>query len=337
MLTEPTVLIVGAGASFDFGLPIGATLAGQIRESLSFEWDSELTRGDRALLDAARQAGVDVDRFLQDALKIAAALPWFKSIDDCLHTNSHNELGVLAGKMAIARQIALAESVSSIAKLWGTPRERQGVMDALRRTWAGDFVQLLVTGVTHADHLTVFDNLKVVSFNYDRCIESLLYHLIQPALDITAEQAAEAMQRLRVYHPYGSLGPIPALSPNRQGVRYGGVAGLNLSAAAERLFVYTEAREEPADLAEMKQAVFNAQKLLFLGFGFHEQNVKLLQASDGANAPHRIFATVMGEHNPAIMVYQERVMNLLGAAGPITMVDKDCSSFFQQYGVALSG
>lgn len=336
MLVEPTVLVLGAGASFEFGLPVGGTLAKQIQDRLTYEFDFQITHGDADILQAMQKAGLPPATSVPAATKIAAALPTFKSIDDCLHSHSHNEAGVLAGKMAIGRCIADAEANSKVAPLWrGDQEQRDHAAAALRGTWAGALVTTLVTGVRRSDYRQIFHDLTIVSFNYDRCIEAVLFHLIQAALDIDQNQAAEAMEGLKVYHPYGSLGPLWRAAPGLPAVQFA-PKSLDLNAAAERLFVYTEPRDQPDDVLEMKRAVAETERMVFLGFGFHSQNVELLAGGAEQVRGKQMLGTVLHEPVQAVEVYKARLAQRLGVAGPWELVGVDCTQFMNRYAAVLS-
>jgi hypothetical protein len=337
MLNRRTLLVLGAGSSAEFGLPVGSALAADIREKLSFESDIGLTRGDPSVYEAFQRSGGDIQQFVDGARKIAEALPAFDSIDDCLHTHSHNRMGVLAGKMAIAQAIAAAESKSDVFGLWGTRRECELAREKLWNTWAGMLVKLLTKGVSRADYKLAFKNLKIVSFNYDRCIRSIFYHLIQSALDLDERQAIEAMADLDVYHAYGSLGPLPPWTRGGggPGVAFG-AQPLDLIQAAERLFLYTEPQDQPEGVAEVRRFVYEAEKVVFLGFGYHAQNMELLTRADKSPEPTFVYGTVLGESILSQNVFRQRVLNVVGPVRDIVFLDQSCSLFWKQTAMAIA-
>lgn len=55
----------------------------------------------------------------------------------------------------------------------------------------------------------IFRNISFIFFNYDRCIEFYLWIALQDYFNITSQEAAKLVQtKLKIIHPYGSLGPI---------------------------------------------------------------------------------------------------------------------------------
>lgn len=335
MLAKPTVLILGAGASLAFGLPVGSKLATQIREMLDFHFEfGSQSKGSREIAQTVvRARRHDSEALFRQASVISRALPGFKSIDDCLHTHRSNTLGVLAGKMAIAEAIAAAERRSTIAPLWfGSQDEREQAKHRLWYTWAGQIVRMLVTGVDRETYPEVLRQLTVVSFNYDRCFASAVFHLLQNALDLSEGAAAEAMAGMSILHPYGSLGPLPY---EQQSVPFGGAG--DLIAAAQRLFIYTEEQSEAGHLQAIKDTVYDAERLLFLGFGFHQQNIDLMASPDRDLRGKEIFGTVKSEPLPAERMYRDRLANRIGVTGPITLEDLTCEELLSQYGVQLGG
>lgn len=330
MLAEPTVFVLGAGASADFGLPVGSQLAVDLRRRLSFHLG---LGADQRILGAYSSAGTSIGDFMVAAEKIAAALPGFKSIDDCLHTHKDNKLGVLAGKMAIASAIADAERGSTVAQLWqNDARISLEAREQIQGGWAGALVRILVTGFARTDFRDVFRKLTIVSFNYDRCIESILYMLIQKTLDISPQEAAEAMKGLTVFHPYGSLGRLQL--DDGDGIPFA-PPSLDLLEATKGLYVYTEARDQPEDLNELKQWVYNVHRVVFLGFGFHRQNIDILASDPPSRGGKMVMGTIMNEPVPAVTAYKRRLMEALAVTGEWELIDDNCEAFMEQYSVLL--
>lgn len=335
MLSEPTTIVLGAGASFEFGLPVGSILANDIQERLTFEFDYNQTRGDRDVFNQYRATGSNIQDFTDAARSIAAALPYFKSIDDCLHSHAENKLGVLAGKMTIAKAIADAEGGSIVANLWSQDRRiRQPALEKIQATWAGNLMRILVTGLPRASYRDIFNDVTIISFNYDRCIESIMFHLVQSALGLSREEATEAMIGLTVYHPYGSLGSMKLHSG--AGTRFAPI-DFDLLGASEKLFVYTEERDVPSDIQEMQAVVHSSKRLLFLGFGYHLQNIKILSSPGKELNPKLILGTVLDEPSPSVRTYQDRIGRYLGNFGPWELVGVDCTTYLKTYNAMIGG
>lgn len=342
MFEKPTVLIVGAGASFDFGFPIGSKLATEITNGLNLVYDAgQLRSGDAHMAESLRIAfgAAGYSNIVPAARVVSAGLPAFKSIDDFLYSHSDNPEVMLAGKVAVARIIAGCEAMSAVAGLW-RGEDLPSALAPFRTTWLQELVQTLVTGVRRSDAIDVFKNLSIVSFNYDRAVESLLYFAIQPALNIDSATAAEALRRLQVFRPYGGLGRLPITGGDS--VPYGETSAAEIAKMAGRIQVYTEDLGERPDLVRMTEHLVSAERYVFLGFGFHKQNVKLLSLDEEAmKKGRRIYGSAYGENSDATRrLIQDRLGEAFGRASmpaDLGIYPWDCGEYLRRAMPEIAG
>src|SRR5712692_7461207 len=144
----------------------------------------------------------------------------------------------------------------------------------------------------------MFRNVTLINFNYDRTIEHYLYSRLQTNFGFESIEAAEAISSLQMIRPYGSVGSLPWQNGNK--VPYGDHIRRDhnkMFLLAQNVRTYTE-QNLSHDLQSAIQAAMNAARLVvFLGFGFHQQNMSLLQATTGAEW-RRALGTVMGIDSP---------------------------------------
>jgi hypothetical protein len=121
VLKGKTTFVVGAGASKEFGLPIGAELALKISDKLNVlfdDWGREMVKGDRDLFynvtRGAAQDGQNLNAWQQAAWLIRDGIILAHSIDDFLDAHQHDKRVVEYGKAAIAKCILEAESESTL-------------------------------------------------------------------------------------------------------------------------------------------------------------------------------------------------------------------------------
>lgn len=339
MLRAPTVFIIGAGASVDFGLPVGTGLANDIVHRLGFYFGGgQLTQGDPYIAQALQSRyASDFSRYFLAARNIAAGLPSFKSIDDYLFTHSADEAAMVVGKMAILTSIAYFESKSTLAGFWHPDQEaQQASLASLRKSWVHTLIQTLVTGVRREDRLELFRDISIVTFNYDRCLETALYHGIQAPLQIDGNEAARVLDGLKIYRPYGGLGPLLETGP--EAVPYGPNAGIAVK-FGNRIRVYTESYEERSDMIEMRETLSAAGQLVFMGFGFHRQNMELLDIGSHKDRVGRmVLATAFRESLTARAVFETRIRETLSSLEKptIPLSTEDCASFLQEHAITLS-
>jgi hypothetical protein len=120
---------------------------------------------------------------------------------------------------------------------------------------------------------TLFDQVAFIDFNYDRCLEYFLVHAIRRAYGLYEDHAQKICGRLRVIHPYGSVGKLPTMSTN--GVPFG-LASQNHLAPARGIKTYTEQISDTAELSAIREEIATAQNIIFLGFAYHDQNMQML-------------------------------------------------------------
>ncbi|MBR1247080.1 hypothetical protein JQ609_09060 [Bradyrhizobium sp. AUGA SZCCT0169] len=312
MFTSPIVVVVGAGASVEYNMPLGYKLAADIAEDVRFRFEhySHMpSKGDQDLFNLLfRQYQKDkpkLDRFTRGGNELAAAISSAVSVDDALFQLSENEEAITLGKLCIIRSILKAEQKSALAL-----SSRTGRLDenAGRDGWVEQLFSMAITGLKKSEIQSAFDNITFVNFNYDRCIEQYLYFALQ-RIGIEEAGAALIVAGLNMIRPYGSVGPLLPSIPNH--VLFGGaVDPFNMLAGIR---TYTE-NESLHDSGHLVTALQGAKLVLFLGFGFHAQNLRLLQLPDPR--AKRVMATVK-------KVHQANRIDIQSALGSTLRVDPD--------------
>jgi hypothetical protein len=147
MFRRRTLFIVGAGASIEAGLPVGARLAEGIGDMLRVkrhEITSEvLNFNDREIFkQLERVHGKSIQTYVQAARKIHEGVLLSNSIDDFLNIHSKDEAVTTLGKAAIVRAILAAEHHS---KLFVDPSNLYNKRDfaSVADTWFVKFMRVL--------------------------------------------------------------------------------------------------------------------------------------------------------------------------------------------------
>jgi hypothetical protein len=281
-LAKSLVLVVGAGASHEAGLPLGSELRGQVAKALDIRYDdfgSRVQHGDlvvnEALRQTARERGLSTHNdYLRVAWRICAALPLAISVDNVLDALRSDEIAVMCGKLAIARCILEAERASTLVTEQGT----QLNFERLSSTWYTGFFQRLTEGCQASDLPERFESVTVVCFNYDRCVEQYLSHALARYYSMDAVQAAAALKHLEVLHPYGSMGPVASSDAQVAATPFGMRADWQrLMKASAELRTFTEGADPKSGVVEqVRDRAMSCSRIAFLGFAFHPQNVDLL-------------------------------------------------------------
>lgn len=342
MSDSKTVFILGAGASFEFGLPVGETLKDQISKLLRFSFDfGNLKSGDlltsSAIQLAAMQAGTrDANPWYNAGKSIAEAMPLSLSIDNYLHIHKGKEHIELCGKLAIVRSILSAESQSKLKV-----NENQKLrFDNCADTWAIRLVRLIAEQCSLQELQPRLANLTFIVFNYDRCLEHFLMHAFAITYGITLRDSAEIVNKMKIYHPYGIVGNLPWMNKQSTGkIDFGDKpeAG-HLLQLSTGIKTFTEGTDdEDSDILAIRGCVADAERFVFLGYAYHPLNMKLLLGDlPKSERTRRVFGTAfqMSRHDSDHI--RESLDATLNAPSAIIRNDVTCFSMFHEHSRALS-
>jgi len=80
-----------------------------------------------------------------------------------------------------------------------------------------------------------------------------------------------------------------------------------------------------------------AETIVFLGFGFHQMNLKLLQPDAGTQTnAKQVFATTFGESASNAKVTEQNLRTLLRKAVPVVTLSAFCADLFDHYSQSSS-
>jgi len=203
------------------------------------------------------------------------------------------------GRPAIIYSILQSErqSLLHVSTAHHPPRMDFGQLD---KTWYLQFGRLLVDQVPLPSIEQIFDNLTVICFNYDRCIEEFLAYYLASVYALRIGDARVLVERLVILRPYGCIAPISspggACSGAPRHLGFGDMNGLDLRDLITNIKTYTEQIEDEALVANIRSAMSEAETVVFLGFAFHPQNLRLIVREMGIGAK-RIFASAFASPN----------------------------------------
>jgi hypothetical protein len=312
--------VLGAGSSFEVNMPTGADLKRSIASSLAFKANDlgRIVGGDQIIeaihaLAARPGARTTVNDYYYVAKLISAGLPQAPSIDNFIDSHRANALLGEIGKLAIASAILKAERQST---LYVAPTNIRNKLDFARvaDTWFSAFFQLICLNCQEPDLPKRLASVRVISFNYDRTLEHYLFHSIQNYYGCSSERATEILSNLTILHPYGKVGSLPWQDSER-GVPFGGdVHSSVLLAVSQNLRTFTERiSEQQSQIDLIRDSVFGAEILTFLGFAYHELNLQLLfgpERQQPVNHARQVFGTAMGLSESNKRVISTELANL---------------------------
>ncbi len=343
-----TVFVIGAGASKEANLPTGDDLKNKISHLLNIHYSvpSKLKSGDNLIFQAlyifAKNSGnPDINLYVPEALRIKDALPLASSIDNFIDQHRENKKIALCGKLAIVRSILDAERGS---RLYFDRSLNQSNIDfnSISNTWYIYFFQLLTGNCVKNDLKERFKFVTLIIFNYDRCVEHFIYCALQTYYNMSETEAAELVNCINIYHPYGDIGSKPWINQNET-MPFGAIPdSQKLLDLAKNIKTFAEGTDpSSSEILEIREHMKKAKRVVFLGFAFHEQNMQLIDPGPSKNSsPYRndirCYATTLDRSESDKNIIEGRIINLYRAKIPVTMINKSCSEFFKDFWLSLS-
>lgn len=348
MFEKSTVIVVGAGASKEAGLPTGQELKTKIVDLLNIRFDwREQKSGDVRICEALRlyvkkaePASNDINPHLHAARHICDAMPQAISIDNFIDAHNEDKKIELCGKLAIVRSILHAEKQSLLYFDRERMNRSQPDFRRLEDSWYNPFFQLLTENCRKQDLLERVKRVVLVIFNYDRCIEHFLYHALQNYYKISPQEAGAIVSAIEIYHPYGKVGALPWQEAG-ESVDFGAdPTGAKLLELAAQIKTFTEGTDPASsEIVSIRSNMLNSNIVVFLGFAFHKLNMRLIRPdSNGETEPKSFFATARGISNPDCRQLEDELGDFFGGASRSANIRNDltCSGLFQEYWRSLS-
>jgi hypothetical protein len=332
MLSKKTVIVVGAGANYDFKFLTGAQLKDNIVQLLrSREFLPNFFSSDNDYVERAE--------YYQVAQKVICdALPLHESIDNFLHSlgevPTFGDIIKRIGKVAIAACILKAEQD---CRLFNPEEHFAKYKNEIEASWISRLARMLAEGRLAADRDKLFENLVIVTFNYDRCVEHFFEHAVRRQQGLHEAVADPISASLAIHHVYGSLGPLRSTAALT--TSFGDASSHTVLRAASQIRTFTEKQHSP-DIAVIQDHLHSAERIIFLGFAFHQLNLELIAPPIGVSPTVRAYATAFDQTGSDVREYQRRLRAWAPASANemnCTIHMSDCSALFKEYAATWKG
>lgn len=336
MFHRQTLFVIGAGASAEFGLPVGKSLAHTIGKmtDIRFEFGNRsVGTGDMDLFSMLTgQMRHDANEYQNAGWLIRDGIALAQSIDDFIDLHRSNPHVVQYGKAALVKAILDAERN---CKLFVDPIAQGSAFDpaALADTWLVKFMHMLGRGIPRENVRGIFNSVSFVVFNYDRCIEHFLENALRRLYGIREDEARDIVADLHIIHPYGSVGNAAF-----------GHGRADYVALAGQVKTYTEQLANADILNEVRNEVQQAECIVFLGFAYHSQNLLMLKPAEPIR--HKlVFGTAYGMSAADVEVVSHNIasffnptMNTAQRTSHLKIENRlTCADLFDNYARSLSG
>ena len=245
MITKSTVLILGAGASSPYGFPTGEQLLENVHD--------DLVKNERYYQELGFPGDLIIS-FRKDLLYSARY-----SVDAFLEKR---EEFIILGKAAIARILIPFENTSNLF-----PAQPK------RGNWYKLIFNKLDTDFDDFDK----NSLSVITFNYDRSFEQYLITAMMTNYKKAPEECAAKLNSIPIVHVYGKLGALPFQDESLTREYEPNINPPDLLAVSEGIKIISERSSEVTEEFTKAKKLISAasrEKVVFLGFGYHDDNLK---------------------------------------------------------------
>lgn len=337
MLSRETVFIIGAGASFELGLPLGETLKTEIAGLLDIQFAGgfKQTNGDYQIANALRsmadeKAGTSFNDLLEKCWLLRDALPGSISIDNLIDAHRNDPEIAEIGKLGITKAILAAERKS---KLYRRADERDEILfPRLAGSYLIPLFQIMTEGVAKEEAAKIFSNVTFIVFNYDRTIERFFPLALRRYYGFDQHQAEALFSEARIVHPYGRVGEF-GKGKSLTSAAFG-ADRCDLRSIAQGIRTFSEGVAEEDDQDEIAQIIKSADRAVFLGFAFHPLNMAILETETlGPNEFGRIdavFGTTIGLSDAAVRSVTQAIANTFSKRPPTGRADLIASQEFSE-------
>jgi hypothetical protein len=261
LISRPTVLILGAGASRMYGFPEGAELKKLVLQRLDNMGSAEFAQYHLMGIEPS-----DVTNF-RDALKQSGV----NSVDAFLE---HRREFLKIGKTAMAEALIPFEDES---KLFSSDAD-----------WYGYLLDRLNAPLDHFRE----NRLTILTFNYDRSLEWYMFKALQARYRLKKNEAIEVLTMLPVIHLYGMLGSIPW---DQNGRPYDPSAEEHqIPLARDKIKIIHEDLTGDLEFNRAKAELAIAERIVFLGFGYNRINVQRLHPEKWRSVEEPILGSAFG-------------------------------------------
>lgn len=257
MITEPTALILGAGASMPYGFPSGLELMRKILNEIRPGQSTELSQKLTGILGIEQD---DID-YLYESLSRSGKL----SIDAFLE----HQLGLLTiGQLAITLTLVQYEI-----------EDRLFYPKMAGKSWYEYLWNKLDAPFDDFDK----NELSIITFNYDRSLEHYLITVMQNLYEKDERLCAEKLNNIPIIHVHGKLGTLPWQGETSR--PYLPRCHRKMEEISKQIIVIPEQEGASPEFEEATKLVLAAKNVYFLGFGYHPKNLGRLRANELGGEP----------------------------------------------------
>ena len=363
------IFVVGAGASAEFGLPVGRELLTAVAEQCSSNRDGltfDKQSYNRDFIDAVELLAVEggmnpYGHFAKEMKRIHTGAPLSSSIDRFIYVHRNNKKLTELAKLAISAILLQGEMKSTLAPSFryndvkkgdsffnilyqvgqnfpnGTEKTRAPVY-----SWLTKLFRHLAEDASFDAFLLNLSSVAFICFNYDRCIERFLLVAARDFFPEDEFDPKRVLSHLNIVHPYGTVGEA---HPRLDGEEWFGLwpSARRILDASRKIRTFTETVQDTTFVDLIDEWLDQTNYLVFLGYGFLSINNELLQYK-GRSTTNEVYATALGlpDRDKQMLsgIIRKHIMGLEMhnpfSGDPVYWHDGTCSELFDQFGLQFT-
>jgi len=306
MISKRTVLIIGAGASDHLGYPVGSQLINQIVSLPGTEIFKNIYNE-------------EVIKNFQFRLKRYGSY----SIDDFLENNREF---IEMGKSFIAYCLKKYEDEDKLFPPYNS----------------GWYQYLFNKMLPSSDEQFENNKITIITFNYDRSLEAYLHNTIMHRFNQSEADSLNILRKIGIIHPHGMLGGYPEI-PYSQCWKKDKELNEEDTQLLEKITNSIKIIHEISEVEDTfcsnefeiaHKALQKTEKIYFLGFGFHEDNIRRFRFFSEDNLEGKeVYSTSKGFREP---IEKTELLSRTSKYGLkenfINHSGVDCDYFFKRVG-----
>ncbi|HHT9159473.1 MAG TPA: hypothetical protein ACFYEH_06380 [Candidatus Brocadiaceae bacterium] len=312
MISNTITLILGAGASIPFGFPSGRRLLIEICDKL------DLVKGkDAPFCETINKCGFAFDFIKEFRSELFNSMQ--PSVDAFLEKrNEYLEIG----KAAIARALIPYERKARLERWQDNLHWYEYLFSKMDAKTPDDFQS---------------NRISFVTFNYDRSLEYFLFQAIKHSYGLNDDATAMVLKTIPIVHVHGQLGHLPYVGTN---VLEYNLKSDNLNAeivkkSAGNILIIHEIDEITEDFKIAHKLIEAANKVVFIGFGYHPTNMKRLikQKIGGPILASKFFGTAFDLSEGDKITIKETFKDLNSSPIHLGRANEDALLFLRDKGL----
>lgn len=246
MLKVPTTLVLGAGASMQYGFPNGMDLVTKIVNH-SGNWGEHL-----------------FENSIREDFRIQLRNSGENSIDAFL---ARHEEFMEFGKFCITKAISDCENEGNL-------------MARSRYCWYSQFFN---SRILNEDICNIAENLgklRIVTFNYDRSLEKWLMNRLIYGFRFSLDDSLSLLSQLQIVHVHGQIGQLASTEEYASEFEnpYKPISDeQTIQRMSRQLHIIAErSLDDSAEFSNASSYLSEGKKVAFFGFGYHPENMRRL-------------------------------------------------------------